>query len=338
MYKDLLWKAALVAFLIAVAGIYVYPPSEKLKQGLDLAGGTSLIYEIDASDLSPADRRGLAEKMIPILLKRIDPTHVANIVMRPQGDTRIEIQLPVSSRDTITKRKAYEEALMKLESENVNLLQIKRALPLPAETRQAELARFSKDSPERKQIIDELTSVYDLRSKKQAERDDLAAKLDAMKKQMTEMGLPEGGLEYQVQAWAKAAPDARKTQIQDYLKNVLPAGAPAKTEEFLPIIDQYLDLHQEWSGIVNELTAEETGLNAKWNAAVARLGDINLNIDTLRQILEMPAKSSQRAEMLKTLQEKFTSRAATIREVVSTYDLYAKVGGRLDDPEDLNAL
>ncbi len=338
MYKDLLWKAALVVFLIAVAGIYVYPPSEKLKQGLDLAGGTSLIYEIDASDLSPADRRGLAGKMIPILLKRIDPTHVANIVMRPQGDTRIEIQLPVSSRDTITKRKAYEEALMKLESENVNLLQIKRSLTLPAETRQAELARFSKDSPERKQIIDELTSVYDLRSKKQAERDDLAAKLDAMKKQMTEMGLPESGLDYQVQTWAKAAADARKTQIQDYLKNVLPAGAPSKAEEFLPIIDQYLDLHQEWAGIVNELTAEETGLNTRWNAAVAKLGDINLSIDTFRQVLEMPAKSDQRSNMLKTLQEKFASRAATIREVVSTYDLYAKVGGRLDDPEDLKRM
>jgi len=338
MYKDLLWKAALVAFLIAVAGIYVYPPSEKLKQGLDLAGGTSLIYEIDASDLSPADRRGLAEKMIPILLKRIDPTHVANIVMRPQGDTRIEIQLPVSSRDTITKRKAYEEALMKLESENINLLQIKRALSLPAQTRDAELAKFSKDSPERKQIIDELTSVYDLRSNKQAERDDLAAKLDTIKKQMTEMGLPESGLEYQVQTWAKAAPEARKTQIQDYLKNALPAGVTTKAEEFLPMIDQYLDLYQEWASVVNELTAEETGLNAKWDAAVAKLSTINLNIDTLRQILEMPAKSSQRAEMLKTLQEKFPSRATAIRNVVAAYDTYAKVGGRLDDPEDLKRM
>lgn len=104
MYRDLRWKALLIAFLIVVSVIYVYPPSEKLKQGLDLAGGTSLIYEIDASDLAPADRRDLAKNMIPILLKRIDPTHVANIIMRPQGDTRIEIQLPVASLDTRKKR------------------------------------------------------------------------------------------------------------------------------------------------------------------------------------------------------------------------------------------
>jgi preprotein translocase subunit SecD len=72
MYKDLWWKALLIAFLIVISVLYVYPPSEKLKQGLDLAGGTSLIYEIDTSDLKPADRKDLAKNMIPILLKRPD--------------------------------------------------------------------------------------------------------------------------------------------------------------------------------------------------------------------------------------------------------------------------
>lgn len=339
MYKDLLWKAALVLFLIVIAVIYVYPPSEKLKQGLDLAGGTSLIYEIDASDLSPADRRGLAEKMIPILLKRIDPTHVANIIMRPQGDTRIEIQLPVASLDTINKRTAYEDALLKLENENVNLLQIKRALTLPAETRQAELDKFSKDSPERKQIIGDLTSIYDVRSKKQADRDDLAAKLDTLKKQLVQMGLSDSGLDYQIQSWAKMTGEERSTQIQNYLKTSLPATAPSKAAEFLPVINQYLDLHAEWAGVMNELTEPQNGLNVRWNNAIGKLGNINLNIDMLRQILDMPSKSAERAKLLKELQEdRFPSRAATINEVVKSYDQYAKVGGKLDDPEDLKRM
>lgn len=64
--------------------------------------------------------------MIPILLKRIDPTNVANILIRPQGDTRLEIQLPMATEDTKKKRKAYEDALAALDEMNVNLLRVKR--------------------------------------------------------------------------------------------------------------------------------------------------------------------------------------------------------------------
>ena len=97
MSKNLFWKALLIIILVGLAAWNVYPPKEKLKLGLDLAGGTSLIYEIDTQGLTREERKGLAQRMIPILLRRIDPTNVANIVMRPQGDSRIEIQLPVSN-------------------------------------------------------------------------------------------------------------------------------------------------------------------------------------------------------------------------------------------------
>lgn len=338
MYKDLLWKAVFVVFLIAVSFIYVYPPAEKLKQGIDLAGGTSLIYEIDASDLAPAERKGLAERMIPILLKRIDPTHVANIMMRPQGDTRIEIQLPIASVDTIQKRKAFEDALLKLENNNINLLLIKRSLALPAEQRSAELAKFTADSPERKERIDALTAIYDKRSKKQAERDDLAGKLDALKKQLSVMGVKMDYFDNQAALWAKAKPEEQPAKIDEFLKTNLPADAKSKPEEVKSIIAQYLSLFAEWSDVMTELTDPDKGLNIEWNKAVADLGNINLNIDTLKQVLEMSSKSANRAEMIKSMKEKYASRAAAIDAVVSTYDTYAKVGGRLDDPEDLKRM
>lgn len=338
MYKDLLWKVALVAFLIAVSCIYVYPPSEKLKQGIDLAGGTSLIYEIDASDLKPAERKGLAEKMIPILLKRIDPTHVANIVMRPQGDTRIEIQLPVASRDTIKKRQAFEDALLKLENGNINLLLIKRTLSLPAEQRAAELAKFTADSPERKEKIDALTAIYDSRTQKQAERDELAGKLEAMKTQLAGLGLKMDSFDAQAAVWAKAAAPEQIAKIDEFLKTNLPADAKGKPEELKSVIAQYMTLFQEWSTVLNELTDPDKGLNVVWNKAVADLNNINLNIDTLRQILEMSPTSTNRKDMLKSMTEKYASRANDINAVVAAYDIYAKVGGRLDDPEDLKRM
>jgi SecD/SecF fusion protein len=138
MSKNLFWKIGLIVFLVVFAILQLHPTWDSanhkvkfnLKPGLDLAGGTSLIYEIDTQGLDRTEKKGLAQRMIPILLKRIDPTNVANIVMRPQGDARIEIQLPVSSADTRKKRQAYEKALEDLEKENINLMTIK----LPAAT------------------------------------------------------------------------------------------------------------------------------------------------------------------------------------------------------------
>jgi SecD/SecF fusion protein len=318
--------------------IYVYPPSEKLKQGIDLAGGTSLVYEIDSSDLAPAERRGLAERMIPILLKRIDPTHVANIVMRPQGDTRIEIQLPVASLDTQKKRKAYEGALLKLEAENINLLQVKRALSLDAAGRQTILSAFCKDSPERKTIIDNLTEAYDLRAAKQKMRDELSTTVDKFKQQLSTLGLKTEELSSSAAGWSKLAADEQAKQIETFVKANLIDKAKGKADTMIPVVREYMQAFGQWSAVTNELTDPEKGLNARWSKAVAELSNVNLNIDTLRQVLDMSQKSADRVKMLKTMKEKFPSRAAGIDAIVSSYDAYAKIGGRLDDPEDLKRM
>ena len=104
MNKNQTWKWLLIALLVAIALLNVYPPQDRLKGGLDLVGGTSIIYDIDTTDLSREESKGIAQRMIPILLDRVDPTNVANIVMRPQGDTRIEIQMPMARGDTKEKR------------------------------------------------------------------------------------------------------------------------------------------------------------------------------------------------------------------------------------------
>ncbi len=47
MGKNLVPKIVLIILLVVVAAWTLYPPSKTLKPGIDLAGGTSLIYEID---------------------------------------------------------------------------------------------------------------------------------------------------------------------------------------------------------------------------------------------------------------------------------------------------
>src|SRR5205814_2955796 len=69
-----------------------------LKPGIDMVGGTSLLYEIKPPEGGFVSGGGasLAEKVMESLKKRVDPNGVMNLVWRPQGNTRLEIQMPTA--------------------------------------------------------------------------------------------------------------------------------------------------------------------------------------------------------------------------------------------------
>src|SRR5688500_1009245 len=65
------------------------PFNEKLnlKPGIDIAGGTSLLYEIKQPEGVEISGGGtLAEQVATLLKKRVDPNGVRNLIWRPQGD------------------------------------------------------------------------------------------------------------------------------------------------------------------------------------------------------------------------------------------------------------
>ncbi len=89
------------------------------RRGIDLAGGTILVYEVDRErmddkstargegkrELTNDDIKQLAEK----LKKRIDPTDLKNVVVRPIGNSRVEIILPFAGSTSGDKGAANEE-------------------------------------------------------------------------------------------------------------------------------------------------------------------------------------------------------------------------------------
>ncbi len=345
MNKNLIWKLLFVIALALLALWVVYPPQEKLKLGLDLAGGTSLVYEIDTTGLSPEERKGLAESMIPILLKRIDPTHMANIVMRPQEDTRIEIQLPVSSPETRKKRQAYEEALAALERENTNLLQIKKTLSLDPEVRKTELERFAGDDADRLRILQALAEAFDLRAEKQRLRDETAAQMEALLEPFKDTVDPDQ-IRMRAPDWLSRTNAKRLTDLTDFVKQTLEPGETPQTDgslteqqkQLLKALQEYVTLFDRWAQAVNALTDPESGANIQWNRAVAGLNELNLSIDQLQDIFELPADSLKRKESLDALKEQFQDRADKIAQAEKVFEEYRKVAGTLDDPEDLKRM
>jgi SecD/SecF fusion protein len=338
MDKNLIWKSVLIVIIVAVMALNLYPPQETLKPGIDLAGGTSLVYEIDVTGLAANERKDLAQNMIPILLKRIDPTHVANIIMRPQGDTRIEIQLPVASKDTQNKREAYEDALLELEKDNINLLKIRRMLMFDPQERSASFEDIAGDNEERQSILTTLAETYDQRKQAQNQRDTLLSEMDAVKEGLKQLDVEFDQLQYSIASWAKLAVDQQTEKIQTWVDGNTSEVSKSDQKKIVALIADYLAYYNKYVPVMDDLTQPADGLNTQWNAAIKNLARLNLSIDLLQEILELPAKSAQRADKLKAFEEEFGDRSAKIAAVVAAYDKYRVVGGRLDDPEDLKRM
>src|SRR5580704_16721613 len=102
----------LFVLLAALAGIFQrqavnlfkdVPWSQKmmLRPGIDMVGGTSLLYQIKepVGGYRSPDGHTLAEDVMAALKRRIDPDGVKNYIWRPQGENRLEIQIPASSKN-----------------------------------------------------------------------------------------------------------------------------------------------------------------------------------------------------------------------------------------------
>ncbi len=342
MNKNQVWKIALILFLVVFAFFLVWPPQDKLKQGPDLAGGTSLIFDIDTSGLEPEEKRGLAQTMIPILMRRIDPMGVANVRMRPQGDTRIEILLPLSSVDTKEKREAYEESLNDLTKQNVNLMKVKRALNESKDKRQVTFDEFAGDSGERIAILTELATTYDAFKVKSDQRASFEEEMGAIKEKITSAGLNADSIERSLLGWSKLNKKALTKAIDEYVTR----NKPEEKGSILPFVEsnsrkllgKYVAVYSKWFDVVNALAEPETGESILYKQASLRLAELNLNVNQLTDILDLPEDSTQRKMAIEELKTKFGDRAGQIDSVVATHAEYKKVGGRLDDPEDLKRM
>ncbi|MCD4831833.1 MAG: protein translocase subunit SecD [Anaerohalosphaeraceae bacterium] len=321
-----------MAVLVLFAAFQLYPPNKTLKPGLDLAGGTSLVYEIDSTGLESREITNLAQRLIPILRKRIDPDNIQNIVMRPHGDTRIEIQVPLASADTHLKRAAYDEAMAALEQGNINLAVIKRSLAKDTTVRAVEFAEFAADSNDRSTILEKLAKAYDNLKVVQAERDLTKAKLDTIAEYFEEFQVLQSSLQ-------QIAMDSIKTDPNSQMKGIeFVAGLTSDPEKAKEKIFEYIEIYKTWSKAVNELTDPQTGLNALYRDAENGLKNFNLSSDALAGILEMPESSIKRAEIVSGYKAAFPERSENIDNLVTIFKDYRSVRGRIDGPEDVKRM
>jgi len=189
MNKNLTPKIVLIIVLIVLAAWTLYPPNKTLIPGIDLAGGTSLIYEIDTYGLEDAEKRDLSQRMITVLRRRIDPANIQNLIWRPLGNTRFEIQMPLASKEAREKRTEFENTKAELLAKNVSRARIMRSLDSPTEERPEIFNELAQSDPNRITILENLAKAYDERKQLQSKRDELDSNLQNTENSITTAGL-----------------------------------------------------------------------------------------------------------------------------------------------------
>jgi len=340
MKSNQLWKFILIIVLVVLAGWTLYPPDKTLKPGIDLAGGTSLIYEIDTTGFEPDQIDGLAGRMIRVLRRRIDPANVRNLIWRPQGDTRFEIQMPLADAQTRRKRTLYDQALTDVLEANVSRSAVMRSLKKPTEERKEYFRQKAQGSPERLRLLNELATIYDKRKQLQDNRDRLAAEKQDLYQELSailessEAGPALETIKSNVYQWSKLDPN----ELGSAISGDLGESALGGLKEHLELIYRYVRTYGQWSQVVEQLTEPVSGKNAQYTNAINALDRLNLTAEQIKLVALMEPGSSGRIEAIENLKSKFGDRTKKIDKVIAAFDDYREYRGRLDDPKDLQRM
>src|SRR5262245_3645035 len=94
-------KFGVIASFTFAGLLAMWPPNEKLKLGIDLSGGTILVYEASKDNQSASFNMN---DLISALKHRVDPQGIKEIPIRMIGGNRLEIILPADEDVDEVKR------------------------------------------------------------------------------------------------------------------------------------------------------------------------------------------------------------------------------------------
>lgn len=315
MEKIPVWKWLLVVAVLAVCGWSLYPPSQKLKLGLDLEGGTTLVYQVEVPE--DQDAKTVIEQTISTLRKRVDPLGVLNLVWREQKGNRIEIQVPPAPPQTRKLLSEYVRLREQLLENNLSEVKLNRVLRLKGEERWAVLETLAQGDGGRKELLTNLAEAYD-------ELERVRGPYEELQSRVWELEKEREGQDF-------TSSPGEKEQVQGKIDELL--------KQLEPLARRQNEAGQKFGQVKKELLATNIDANeleqilslpdtAPGAAPEARAGGLK------------EAPISPRQAELNKLKAKHPALAGQIEAVAKAFAEYSKVKGQgqIDDPNDLIAL
>jgi len=306
MEKNVGQRLIVIGVVILIGFVMLWPPQQKLRPGLDIAGGTSLIFEIDTT--AAENEPDLAERVKTLLQRRVDPKGVYDLTWRVQGRNRIEVQMPLPPRDAKERLNAYREALERLYSHELTRGQILQALRLTGAEREAALHELAWRSAN--------AALARLSGADAGERRAAIEKVAAERERL----LLAARDRYDALEAARAARErgAVTTQAAESDAGAAATATAPVTQEALDLA--YRDALELYEDALQEVLAT------------------NLNRRRFEEILELEAQSAVRQKSMAQIIERHADLREQIEEVVAKFDTWRGKRRFLESPSDLKRL
>jgi len=144
--RPLVRQIVLSLVVLIVCAAAIIPPEKNLRLGRDLAGGVSLVFNVELGD---EDETDVVDQMIDVLRDRVNPRGLLEIGFLRQGRDRIEITMPLPSERVQRLRRDFEAQLERLSAYDLDIAAFERALRAPADRREAALEALMDSEPRR---------------------------------------------------------------------------------------------------------------------------------------------------------------------------------------------
>ncbi|MGI9014826.1 MAG: protein translocase subunit SecD [Phycisphaerales bacterium] len=106
--QNMHWKILIILVAVLLAGYSI--TRQGIRKGKDLAGGLSLIYQLQVDEDHPNPDQ-VVNQAIEVIKDRVNPTGVLDISITPLGGNRIEIVMPLPSPEVQAAQAKYEELI-----------------------------------------------------------------------------------------------------------------------------------------------------------------------------------------------------------------------------------
>jgi len=161
------WRVSLIGGVLfgAVALLWVpgvYEPADRLKPGIDLAGGTRLVYDVVVPQGQPKGQ--VIEETIEILADRVDPAGTRGLVWREVAGQRIEVSMASAPEKVRQARERYNEAVAALKEGNLTAAALDDAMESDSTEKLEDLADGDQA------LLEDLQDLKDLYDQREAKR------------------------------------------------------------------------------------------------------------------------------------------------------------------------
>lgn len=184
-----LWKPVLIlVVLLGCAALLLLkdgdPKTIDLKAGIDLAGGTTLVYDVLVPE--GKDAESVIDDTIAIQKDRVDASGVKNLVWRPEAGNRLSVTMAQAGPIVQEKRDAFDEQRKALLANTLDVAGIDSAVLLEdAAARRAEFEKLAKNDPA---LVEKLTRLAELSAERDALQEPYESANDAWRAAQAEFG------------------------------------------------------------------------------------------------------------------------------------------------------